>query len=113
MSAPLPTPPGARLLFMGEQEDPEMDNLLARGSVFVYGMNRRPADSGPEPAEPAVKASRDPHPAAGHYVLNGSPARWVKCGCGRCYMGPCPMPVEAPSSAITIGKPRPGSMAAP
>lgn len=79
-----------RFFFMGEQQDPELDGWAARG-IFIYGVNRSTA---PSEAPPSSPRSQTPTLAAGLWVLNGTPARWVKCGCGRCYMGPCPMPVS-------------------
>jgi hypothetical protein len=86
-----------RFFFMGEQEDPDLDGWAARG-IFVYGVTRTAAPSDAAPA--AAPRSSAPNPAAGLWVLNGMPARWVKCGCGKCYMGPCPSPVEGSAHGV-------------
>lgn len=35
-----------------------------------------------------------PYLNAGLWVLNGTPSRWVRCGCGRCFTRPYSSPVE-------------------
>lgn len=73
--------------FMGEQDDPEMAVWLGRGLRIYDGTQAAPRQSPDAPA-PTKKAAPDPN--AGLYVWqNGG---WVKCGCGRCFHGPCPCP---------------------
>jgi hypothetical protein len=80
-----------KLLFMGVVEDPELDVHMARGSVRVYD-GTFPMTEAPRP--PPHRVARVKSPAAGHWVLNGTPGRWTRCGCNRCYTGPCPTPIE-------------------
>lgn len=68
-----------RLLWMGEQEDPELDNWLGRGMVRVYDATRPPTE-----AELRLLAEPQPHRKSGTgrgvLVLTGGGA----CVCGWC-----------------------------
>lgn len=82
-------PPSGDTLFMGEQEDPELQNLLARGDTFVYGVNRGLPGDTPLPEHPR-SPPRAPYSGAGLWVSNGGAL--VRCGCGLCFYGPCSSP---------------------
>lgn len=70
--------------FMGEQDDPEMEVLLSRGLTRVYDTEARAPDVVPPPHPP------QPRPGGALYVWQG--VAFVRCGCGRCFTGPCPSP---------------------
>lgn len=72
--------------FMGEQEDPELDVWMGRGLRVYDGTH--PVERLPEVPEPRPVTTRSPW--AGPWVLNGG--AFVRCGCGRCFTGPCPSP---------------------
>jgi hypothetical protein len=78
------------ILFMGEQDDPELANILGRGDVRVYGVNRTTTT----PREDWSRAPAVPSAAAGLWVQQRS-GDAVRCGCGQCFTGPCPRPMEA------------------
>lgn len=75
------------ILFMGEQEDPDMDTAAGRGFPRIYDA------STPVPEHMAREvrawASR-PEVLVYPYVWQGG--QWVRCGCGRCFTGPCASP---------------------
>lgn len=88
------SPGPERFLFMGEVEDPVLDVHIARGSIRVYDGTRPATKEEVRLLQSFPRAPPVAHPAAGHWVLNGTPGRWVRCGCNGCYMGPCPKPIE-------------------
>lgn len=77
------------LFFMGEQEDPELQVWIGRG-LHVYGLGGRVLEVAPR--EPHPRPGLSPDPAAGLWVTQ-SDGDMAKCGCGKCFYGPCLAPV--------------------
>jgi len=78
----------SEFLFMGEQDDPELEVWLGRG-LRVYDGTRPISPLTPDVRAPAM---RPPNPRIGFHVWQSG--GWVKCGCGQCFYGPCPRPMH-------------------
>jgi hypothetical protein len=75
------------ILFMGQQDDPELANILGRGDVHVYGVNRTTTTPPEDWPRAEVRHNQD----AGLWVQQRGGA-FARCGCGQCFCGPCPTP---------------------
>ena len=74
------------ILFMGEQEDPDLDNAVGRGFPRIYDASA-PV---PETLEREVREWEARPAPAGYSPWLWQWGRLVRCGCGNCFTGPCP-----------------------
>lgn len=77
----------AWILFMGEEEDLELSMWHGRGLRIYGALDGRGPPLGTYPRRPPPES---PLPFTGFWVDNGG--HFVRCGCGRCFHGPCPTP---------------------